>query len=300
MMSASSRPRTTAALVVFLLLTFALSSIFYVSMIRRFHEGENHAPWFGLMWCPGVSGLVTRLIFQGNLRGHGFGWGQTKYQFAGYWIPLAYATAAYLPLWLAGYFNPDSPAVVDMLRLHPQMPKAAILGLLFALGAITGLIAQCVTALGEELGWRGFLAPELAKSLSFPAVALTSGAIWAVWHYPMIVFADYRGPGPVWWSLVCFTVLVLAISVPITWLRLKSGSVWTAMFFHASHNLFVQWFFDVHTRSGRFPDLWAGEFGAGLALMSVVVAAIFYQKRRELPDGRAPNRASAFNVHAVT
>src|SRR2546430_1382585 len=37
------------------------------------------------------------------------------------------------------------------------------------------------SALGEEIGWRGFLVPELARSMSFSAVALTTGIIWATW-----------------------------------------------------------------------------------------------------------------------
>ena len=34
----------------------------------------------------------------------------------------------------------------------------------------------------------------------------------------------------------CFTVMVLGISFLFAWMRLKSGSVWTGVFLHASHN----------------------------------------------------------------
>jgi hypothetical protein len=33
----------------------------------------------------------------------------------------------------------------------------------------------------------------------------------------------------------------------MAWLRLRWGSVWTGMFLHASHNLWIQGFFDVIT-----------------------------------------------------
>jgi hypothetical protein len=64
---------------------------------------------------------------------------------------------------------------------------------------------------------------------------------------------------------------------------LGSGSVWTGVLLHASHNLFVQAFFDAQTRRARVIELWTTEFGAGLAIAALVVAAIFYVKRDELP-----------------
>jgi hypothetical protein len=54
------------------------------------------------------------------------------------------------------------------------------------------------------------------------------------------------------------------------------------MILHASHNLFIQAFFDSFTRHSRVKVYWTTEFGAGLALASIVVALIFYRKRREL------------------
>ena len=43
----------------------------------------------------------------------------------------------------------------------------------------------------EEIGWRGFLVPELAKFMSFTNVALTSGLIWSVCHWPMLFKGFY-------------------------------------------------------------------------------------------------------------
>jgi uncharacterized protein len=53
-------------------------------------------------------------------------------------------------------------------------------------------LSAVAAATGEEIGWRGFLVPELAKILPFSGVALVSGLIWASWHYPItaIVYRD--------------------------------------------------------------------------------------------------------------
>jgi len=69
--------------------------------------------------------------------------------------------------------------------------------------------------LGEEIGWRGFLVPELYKNNSFLKTAMISGAIWALWHYPIIIFSDYNGGTSVGYSLFCFTLMIIAISFPL-------------------------------------------------------------------------------------
>jgi len=279
----SERSRVTTSIFVYLLLTFALSSVFYWKLTHVAPGSNEGLFYFGLMWCPGVSGLLTRFIFQGNLRDHGFGWGKTKYQVASYCIPLAYACVVYLPVWFAGYFDPQNKALTALAQKLPALHTGGALVLFFAVTATLGVLGSCISAVGEELGWRGFLVPQLAKLTTYPKVALISGVIWASWHLPIIFFGDYRGAGPLWYSVTCFVVMVVGISFLFAWMRLKSGSVWTGMLLHASHNCFIQGFFDPQTRHARLTDLWTTEFGAGLALVGIALAIIFYRKRTDLP-----------------
>ena len=58
----------------------------------------------------------------------------------------------------------------------------------------TGKLSRVAAGTGEEIGWRGFLVPELAKVLPFTGVALVSGLIWASWHY-LITAVVYRNAG---------------------------------------------------------------------------------------------------------
>jgi CAAX protease family protein len=290
-MANTSANRTRLSILVFLVLTFSFSSVFYRLII---HNGSlsTHGGLFVLclMWSPGVAGLITRLIFQGNLRGHGFGWGKTKYQAASYLIPLAYAAVVYVPLWVAGFANFHAPMIARLTQkfgLHNSVASY------FLLLATIGMAQSCTSALGEELGWRGFLVPQLAKVMPFGGVALTSGIIWSLWHYPLILLANYHGAGPTWYSLICFTVMVIGIAFLFAWLRLKSASVWTGMLLHASHNIFIQGFFDPLTRPAPVTNYLIGEFGAGLAIVAVVIAAICYKKRGELPQSQTTESATA-------
>jgi membrane protease YdiL (CAAX protease family) len=61
----------------------------------------------------------------------------------------------------------------------------------------TGMLSGVAAATGEEIGWRGFLVPELAKALPFTGVALVSGLIWAASHYPITAVVYRRQPQPV-------------------------------------------------------------------------------------------------------
>jgi membrane protease YdiL (CAAX protease family) len=266
-MQTSAHP-TRAPLTMFLGLTLALSAVFWWLIITAGSLGA-HGGWyvFALMWCPGVSALLTRLAFQRDLRGQGWRWPGTRWAALGYLLPVAYAAVAYGAVWLTGLGG------VDLARFRTGALPFVVLGSIHSL----------LSATGEELGWRGFLVPTLARTMSFGQTALLSGAIWAAWHVPLILFADYNAGTPAWFSVPCFAVMVVAIAVVMAWLRLRTGSVWPAAIMHASHNLSVQGFFDrVTVDTG--PTRWlTSEFGAALAVAIGAAAWIFWRARDALP-----------------
>jgi membrane protease YdiL (CAAX protease family) len=98
----------------------------------------------------------------------------------------------------------------------------------------------------------------------------------------VLLFADYNAGTAPWYSLLCFTVMVLGISFLFAWMRLKSGSLWTGVLLHASHNLFIQSFFDRITADTGHTRYIIGEFGAGLAIAAVCLALYFWWRRDEV------------------
>jgi len=286
----TSNADTRRQLGTFICLTFGLSAIWYALIINAGSLGARGGLYvFALMWSPGVSALITRLVFQHNLRGEGWGWNRSTNRWAAlaYVLPLGYALVAYGFVWLTRLGG------VDLSRFHTPIVT------FFVLGSIQSLLS----ATGEELGWRGFLVPTLAKTMSFGKLSLLSGAIWAGWHVPLIIGADYNGGTPAWYSVMCFVVMVVAMGVPFAWLRLRSGSVWPAAILHASHNLFVQAFFDrVTVDTG--PTRWlTSEFGAALALAIVATAWIFWRARGAIvqpnDEAAAPTASPAPRPAAV-
>jgi membrane protease YdiL (CAAX protease family) len=256
----------------YLVLTALGSSVWYLLMFRAGTINAAHGLYvFGMMWSPGLSALASRLIWQHNLRGQGWGWGGTRWQLLSYAIPVLYATVAYGAVWLLGLGAFRAPAGGSLLRTLATL-------------ATLGTVMSCTSALGEELGWRGLLVPELAKLTSFTKLSLISGVIWAAWHMPAIFLLNYNaGSTPPLYGAACFFVMVVGISFVFAWLRLRSGSVWTGMFLHASHNLWVQAFFDRVTVDTGHTRWFTTEFGAALAIAAVVVALVFWRLRGRLP-----------------
>jgi membrane protease YdiL (CAAX protease family) len=91
------------------------------------------------------------------------------------------------------------------------------------------------SALGEELGWRGFALPHLQKARSALAAALIVGSLWGPWHLPLFLAGNDGRP------LALFPLFVLstvAFSVLLSWVyNGTGGSVLLVVLLHATVNL---------------------------------------------------------------
>lgn len=268
---------------IFLGLTLALSAVTWVPQIQA---GEIHPLWIlATMWCPAVAAILTRLITQRNLRGFGWKPGKVKWLALAYTLPVLYALPVYLIAWLAGLGTFDEGQWIVAPNLTPLTGLAMI--------ATAGLAASLLSATGEEIGWRGFFVPELLKVVSFRRAALLSGAIWAAWHMPLMIFANYHGKGtPLIYSIACFAVMIVGLAVIMAWITVKSGSFWPAAMLHATHNLFVQGVFDAATVTDSMSVFWTGEFGVGLAI-SVAIAALLCLRLSPLEANRVHEKGAA-------
>jgi membrane protease YdiL (CAAX protease family) len=191
-------------------------------------------------------------------------------------IPLLYTAIAYGAIWLLGLGQfPDAKFIADTRASlgWTHAPDALVIGGYFVLIASAGMVLSLAFALGEEIGWRGFLSPHLTQALGFRTGAIVTGLIWAAWHLPLVLFADYNSAAPKWFAAICLIVLLLAMSVIMAWLRLGSGSLWTGALFHASHNQFIQVFFTPATHATSTVTPYAiDEFGCALPVVVTLLA----------------------------
>jgi membrane protease YdiL (CAAX protease family) len=109
------------------------------------------------------------------------------------------------------------------------------------LAPIVMLLAFFVAALGEELGWSGYIIDPMQERWGALGAGILLGLVWAVWHIVPLVQAHRSPTWIAWWCL--FTV---AFRVLIVWLFNNTGkSVFAAAVCHDTNN--VSWkLFPVH------------------------------------------------------
>ncbi len=218
----------------------------------------------------------------------GWKWGLTKYQIMAYCIPILYSLVPYLIIWISGaggFYNHEFVAEIGK-GMGWNLSDGLTIILYVILMSSFGMVRSVGSALGEEIGWRGLLTPQLAKMNSYTATSLWMGVIWSIYHYPLLLFSNYNTGGPKWLALLCFTVMIFAACFIFTWLRLKSGSLWTGVILHASHNLFIQSIFTPLTVDTGNTNYYIDEFGIALPIATAVVAYFFWRKRKELDQDR--------------
>jgi len=263
----------------YVVLVFAFCTLTYF-----FHLGSMAA-----MWGPAVAAIIASLLRKRSLKEIGWKVGRMKWLVAGWVIPVAVSFAAYGLIWMTGLGTVPNPTFLQRARFTLGMTSQSnglVIVAAFVYISILGLLPGMMAAIGEEIGWRGFLVPELAKWMSFPKTALVSGVIWCAWHMPAILSGSYGTTDtPRWYQIGCFSTMVLSSAVVSAWLRMKSGSIWPVTIMHATHNGVIQAFFDRITKDTGHTHYFSGEFGFALALLFVALAFYCITNREGLADG---------------
>lgn len=105
-----------------------------------------------------------------------------------------------------------------------QVPVAA--ALLMALGFFVG-------ALGEELGWSGYVLDALQTRWNALLASLALGLVGILWHLVPLLLLHRSGQWIAWWCLYSMAARIL-----IVWLYNNTGkSVFAVALFHATLNL---------------------------------------------------------------
>jgi len=95
-----------------------------------------------------------------------------------------------------------------------------------------------IGALGEEIGWSGYVTEPLQRHWGTIVAGVWLGCIWAVWHFIPLLQAHRSIAWIAWWSLGTLSSRVIMV-----WLYMHSGkSVFAASVFHAMINLCWQLF----------------------------------------------------------
>lgn len=148
---------------------------------------------------------------------------------SGLWLAAALGWVRLDLAGLSGFAEQLAATGVDPETL-PLAELAIVQVLLIPFGAVVNALA----AFGEEIGWRGWLLPALRPLGVWPALTL-SGAIWGIWHAPVILLGYNFGRTDLV-GVALMTGGCVAWGVLLGWTRLRTGSVWPAVFAHGALN----------------------------------------------------------------
>lgn len=117
---------------------------------------------------------------------------------------------------------------------------AAQIALIQILSALTiGPLINIFLAVGEEIGWRGFLYPALAERFRPAYAHVAMGLIWGIWHTPINAMGHNYGVkyvGYPYLGIVVMCVFTFGIGVFLSFITERSGSIWPAALCHGAVN----------------------------------------------------------------
>jgi membrane protease YdiL (CAAX protease family) len=185
-----------------------------------------------------------------------------------------------------------------LLLALPPMAILVVLGVLDALVSprfapklfVFGIAAGLLAGFSEELGWTGFAYPRLRARFGALPGALLLGALWGMWHFPVVDSLGAASPHgryiPAFFA--AFMTLVVALRVLIAWLYNRTGSLLMAQLLHASSTGFLV-VFSAPAVTPAQEALWYFLYAA--VLWAVVIAVI-------ASGGSALGAASSGGRHA--
>ena len=274
MTQSANRPRASIRpLIIFLFLTIVFYCVGYWLIFRL----ERASP---LMMSVGLAAVVTCFLFKRPLSSLGLKWGDNRYQWISFLVPLAIAMLSYLIIWGLGFAEFNS-SFADTAREDYNLPgwsDTSIIAFHVLLTATFSLLLSIPSVFGEEIAWRGFLVGELSKLMSFGRVALISGVLWSAFHWPLMIKGFYgSGYTPLIFQISLFTLFIMSNSVIMTYLRYKTDSVWSAVLYHASSNIFVQKVFTPMTVVDQNSAWYVDEFGVVIPVVALLAALYFWR-----------------------
>jgi membrane protease YdiL (CAAX protease family) len=215
-------------------------------------QQPNQAIFLVLMFAPTVGALLARFVAGGRIQ-----WGRPNRWLLAGLLPAVAVLGVYLVGSLLGW-DTENP---DVLRASLVAAPVAI-------------ASASLSAVGEEIGWRGFLWPTLRHRSGFWQVSLIVGVIWWVYHLPLILLGWYGSIA----GLPAFTVAIAGFTLFVGVLTDRSRSLWPSVVAHGAWNGLVATSFAASEGTERVPafagsDALLGEFG-WLAAITVLVLGL--------------------------
>lgn len=138
---------------------------------------------------------------------------------------------------------------------------------------------QIITAGTEEIGWRGFYLGSLLREKTPWQASMKIGIIWALWHFPIIIYVFYTQGLPLYQIILSFGGFIagtIAMATVHTYYYFKTNNIVFNVFLHGVANT-IPMFMAVVVGSSY-------EISVGVQILLWVFVMIITRKNKELFD----------------
>ncbi|MCJ1655339.1 CPBP family intramembrane metalloprotease [Staphylococcus sp. NRL 16/872] len=167
----------------------------------------------------------------------------------------------------------------DTFIFIPGVPALISLLIPLALNLTVGIIFSIIAYLGEELGWRAFMYPQLTK-LGLTKGLIIGGIIWGLWHLPLILMGHNYPNHPILGNIMMI-LMCMPLGIILYYSYIKSGSIFVPAIMHGIFNQFSSTLTIFSIKESQFDPLIYGSTGIiGIIILSII--AIFCIKRMKV------------------
>lgn len=155
------------------------------------------------------------------------------------------------------------------------------IGSMFLMGLIVYVISAAAfpiwfIALGEDIGWQGYMLPLLCRKMSVKCAVIINGVLWGLAHAPLVYYGmnygtDYFGAPYTGMLMMIFVAIVLGIWM--SYITLKTKNCMYAAMIHGSVDVIGEagvWI-SLSTKSSLLGPTPSGIIGLSVLLIGAVI-----------------------------
>lgn len=155
------------------------------------------------------------------------------------------------------------------------IPSILIIGLIICMVSSI-CIPSWLIALGEDIGWQGYLLPLLCKFMSVRVAVVSTGTLWGLAHAPLIYSGmnyDLGYVGAPFGGIAMMILFCITIGIWMSYVTLKTGNCMYAAIIHGSVNIIGETpvFISLSTQNPLLGPSPAGIIGMSILLFGAII-----------------------------
>lgn len=208
------------------------------------------------MMIPATSILITTIVTKGSFKDI---WLKARFKGNLKYYTLAWFSPAILIIFGAiiyylifpSHFDSNMNLMIESLKSQltqtgqpvpaDSQIRSILISQLFS-ALLIAPVVNIITCLGEEVGWRGFLLPNLLNKFTPVKSVLITGIIWGIWHAPMIAMGYNYGlsyPLAPLGGIIAMIIFCIFVGSLFSYITLKTKSCIPAGIAHGMLNGFA-------------------------------------------------------------